>query len=76
MNIEKELNNKEKELTIINNIITETLILSQEKYLEYLEEKRQLEDQIKQLKEHINKPKNEKIWIVEGEWSKRIYKNE
>ena len=76
MNIEKELNNKEKELTIINNIITETLILSQEKYLEYLEEKRQLEDQIKQLKEHINKPKNEKIWIVEGEWSKRVYKNE
>ena len=76
MNIEKELKNKEKELTIINNIITETLILSQEKYLEYLEEKRQLEDQIKQLKEHINKPKNEKIWIVEGEWSKRIYKNE
>ena len=55
MNIEKELKNKEKELTIINNIITETLIISQEKYLEYLEEKRKLEDQIKQLKEHIKK---------------------
>lgn len=76
MNIEKELKNKEKELTIINNIITETLIISQEKYLDYLEEKGKLENQIKQLKEQINKPKNEKIWIVEGEWSKRVYKNE
>ena len=77
MNIEKELKKKEKELKIVENIVTETLILSQQKYLRYLDEQTKLREEIEQLKEHINKPKTIKTWInLEGGWRKRVYKNE
>ena len=77
MNMEKELRKKEKELKIIKDILTETLIISQLKYLTYLNEQRKLEQEIEQLKEIINKPKIIKTWIdVEGGWKKRVYKNE
>ena len=77
MNMEKELRKKEKELETIKNILTETLIISQLKYLTYSDEQRKLEQEIEQLKEIINKPKIIKTWVdVEGGWKKRVYKNE
>ena len=53
MNMEKELRKKEKELETIKNILTETLIISQLKYLTYSDEQKRLEQEIEQLKEII-----------------------
>lgn len=77
MNGEKELKKKAKELKIIDNIIIETLILSQQKYDEYINEKRRLENELNQLKENIDKPKIIKTWKEkEDGWRQRIYKYE
>ena len=74
MNPEKEINEKKDEIETINRIIKETLIMSQEKELQYLKEKEKLEEEVKEL-EKI-KGKKRKTWIIEGEWRKRVYKYE
>lgn len=65
MNPEKEINEKKDEIETINRIIKETLIMSQEKELQYLKEKEKLEEEVKEL-EKI-KGKKRKTWIIEGE---------
>ena len=78
MNIQEKIEKKKRKLQRIKDAITEGIIYSQIKYLEYSEKEKQLENDIKQL-ENLEKldNKNEKIWIDMGNgWKKRINKND
>ena len=76
MNIQEKIENKNKKLQRIKEAITEGIIYSQIKYLEYSEKEKQLKNDIKQL-ENLEKLDNKKIWIDMGNgWKKRIYKND
>lgn len=74
MNPEREINKRKEEIKIINKIIEETQIMSQEKEQQYLEEKERLEEEVKGLEEMISEKR--KTWVIEGTWRKRVYKHE